>query len=755
MKRPADHESLASAGADDHPIVDGEEGLCGASLTPGLGRDFPLRLELVLAEGQSNEATPDSPFLVLSDYGGASRVYLGRIRSGHPSSDRHVAVKMQMGPPPGDAAEDYGGLLTHRNRQRRWSREMANYLSLAGARGGFTPVFFIEPALERSGETSRPRPWPPLLYCRRKNLLFRPLTERGTPLATCRDSALLIAHGLPPYENSVETFLYNEEEVKSGAAPVFYQNASSLEAAYPNVKSLAVCIQELARIPGMPGAQPPDLSTTSGVIAFANLCASFPLLTDPARETLFPNGSLAQQIMPFSFEDTNALVMELNRFHYDEFCDLLGGIGEKAFRNEYLGEGVGPAQRLRLGNVKSFFEGGPRLMFDAEVSGMDALEVFRLKWTLWTQACQAVSDFHRCCGVAHLRIEPSHVMVQTCEPSESVPSLWQFQARLISLGATALEPRPDEGLAEEIPVPPSHGTPLYQSDIIGNSSFGMVQNGAFTMTSLDEGERAGEFILACQISHEGIGLSRLSPRDRVKVILRHVLGVGNLSFFAARDPNSEYSHGTLFLKSGPLKLADSQQKGLKQIQNKRIHKAGFALYPLFGVPCDIYSLGMLLFRTLVVNDGQAMGDVALALEALKKGLPARRPEDWEADAESEFLEKLIEHRPDGDFARVFGRAQVFHNRDDRDPERPNAIPPSIWNEAMVLGLQMITNIDGFSICADHADFGASYPAARTELLVRRAREILREIDVLLFSKTERNAEIRAALDLILTEKLPA
>ena len=225
MSPPSGKSSPPPSGSFDSRDGDPSEAPTGADLGPGLGRDFPLRLELVLNDDASAGGDDASPFVVLSDYGGNSRVYLGRILSGHPSSNRYVAVKMQMPRPPEEASEDYGGILTHRVRERRWLREVDHYRAVRTEKGGFTPLYFVEPAPERSDLEDQPRPWPPLLFLRDEKILFQPLSEKGLPLETCRDSKLLIANGLPDYESSVETFLYSPREAESGEAPVFYQNA--------------------------------------------------------------------------------------------------------------------------------------------------------------------------------------------------------------------------------------------------------------------------------------------------------------------------------------------------------------------------------------------------------------------------------------------------------------------------------------------------------------------------------------------------
>jgi len=391
-------------------------------------------------------------------------------------------------------------------------------------------------------------------------------------------------------------------------------------------------------------------------------------------------------------------------------------------------------------------------MFDADGTGMDALEIFKLKWSLFAQSCRAVFEYQRRCGVAHLRVEPRHLMVKLDEVGPELPAMWQFRTRLISLGSAVVENLASIGENAEILALPLNSNPVYDAEIICNSSFGVIQRGGFILKSIDPAPQEGKFIIRAEMHHDGIGLPWLSPKDRVKVILRNLYGVpGELAFMTQRDPEQEFSQGILFLQSQPVEIPAAKASALERVQGKKVHNQGFVLYPMFHVPCDVYSLGMLMFRTLVVNDKQVIGDVSLALEEAKLELSRLTTVQCEPGMESEFWKGLIDGKHRYNLSEIFNRKQVFYSGDDREAGRPNAIPTAIWSEAMVLGLQMITLFEGFSICSNHGDFDPRYPAGKMEPLVQRVEAILQKIDTALLSTSRRNAEIRAALEVVLSE----
>jgi hypothetical protein len=678
-------------------------------------------------------------------------VLLGRITAGQEASDRYVAIKLQTPRPPHDASEDESGLLTHRARERRWQRELRHYQAVSGVEEGFSPLNFIESASDRTGRRAGPRPWPPLLYCRERKLLFRPRDASGEPLATCRDEDLLRERGLPPYESSVETLLYNRGTAQVGGEPKFHLWDGHRMPA--GVGDLTACLEDQSKVAGMPGVAPPQVDSAEAVARFARLTEGFPCLSCPEREDCYGQGLYKDRLEPFCSEETHALVMDLNRFHYDEFCDVLGRIDWKSFDKQHLGDGAGEGRRFRLREVERLLQQGRRYMFGADGSGMDALEIFKLKWTLFLQTCQAALEFHRRTGTAHLRLEPRHVMIDFSPPGDFLPTMWQFRARLISLGAMAVEPNAELGETIEIPTPPTNSNAVYDAEIVRNSTFGVVQRGAFIVHSIEPAEKEGRFVIEGELRHEGLAMRWLSPKDRIKVILRHLVGSEDLAFFTLRDPEREYSQQLLRLHSHPLALTEEQRTALERVKGVKLHNAAFALYPIFSVPCDLYSLGMLLFRTLTVNDGQSIGDVALALDGLRQDMESLAAVECEEGRESEFWDALLEGHMRNDVGEIFARRQVFYSGDDRDPDRPNAIPAPLWSEALVLGLQMIAQIEGFGLCENHGDFDLRYPAGKLEPVLRRGQEILRKIDTTLMAMSKRNAEIRAALESVLTETM--
>ncbi|HOE96261.1 MAG TPA: hypothetical protein PK847_06710 [Candidatus Sumerlaeota bacterium] len=712
-----------------------------------LGSQFPLRLELVLTESAAaGKLGPDEdPFVVLSAHGGRSRVYLGRVLAGEANLLSHVAVK--LAPRRGTPSGLEGQSLTEGQRLERWEKEWQHYAALAESEEAISPILFVTPGEALAGSAARPITWPPLVYCPITRTLLQPRSREGGRLTLCRDDATLVEHGLPPHGERY-AFLWDAEAALQGQEPRFYQVPVPGEPVLGPAQPFSQCQREMAELLADPAGLI-DLTTPDGLARLADLTQAFPGLTNPEIREAMLRRDPTELFIPWNLDEAPALVMQLNTFHCDEFSDLLGGIEEKEFVARYQGPVAAAGQRLRLARAPVGERFNRRLLFSGDGSGLDALEIFRLKWSLVGQIVRSTLEFQRRTGSPHLRLAPEHVMIHIPESGGYLPGCWTFQTRLISLGAPTLE-IPGQTDLPPIHVPPVGSDPLYQAEIIRNSSFGLTQRGEFQLTGLEpSGERT---VIVAQLHHEGLGLRWLSPKDHVHVSLgRHLVGEAAIDFLSRRDENKEYSGRTLYLRSLPLDLDKTMQAELQKLRGIRVPNAQFRLLPTLHVPCDLYSLGMLLYRVLLVNDHQGIGDVALALDELRQDLASLADVEVDAGKEAFFWDALLSGHRRPETAEVFDRRQIFYHEHQRSDDRPNAIPRRLWHEAMVIGLQLVTQFEGFSFAAHHGDFDESYPSERLEPVVRRVEELGRRLDAALFSFTARNAEVRQALELVTQE----
>jgi hypothetical protein len=165
--------------------------------------------------------------------------------------------------------------------------------------------------------------------------------------------------------------------------------------------------------------------------------------------------------------------------------------------------------------------------------------------------------------------------------------------------------------------------------------------------------------------------------------------------------------------------------------------AGVAFFPRFQVPCDLYGLGMLYFRTLLVNDGNDLLAVDDGVHRVLKKL-ALWLEGKKSPAASRVageLMPIVEREKE-----IFSSPAVLNLQDDRD-ERPRALPSRLWSDLLLFGFRLVTGIPGFSFSSGHADCPQDKPEALMDQVMTELATLEDRVRIELFSKADRDREI--------------
>ncbi len=165
--------------------------------------------------------------------------------------------------------------------------------------------------------------------------------------------------------------------------------------------------------------------------------------------------------------------------------------------------------------------------------------------------------------------------------------------------------------------------------------------------------------------------------------------------------------------------------------------AGVAIYPRFQVPCDLYGLGMLLFRTLLVNDATDILAVDDAVQRVLKKL-ALWLEGKKSPAAAKVageLMPIVEREKE-----VFSTTALLHLQEDRD-ERPRVLPLRLWSDILLFGFKLLTSVPGFSFATGHADCPPGHPESVLDQVLTELAGLENRVRVELFSKSDRDREI--------------
>lgn len=653
----------------------------GRRLDPGrpfLGGE-PHAASLELATGDDG---------VLDDSGRFARVQLGRVRVGE-QTVAHVAIKLQR-----DAYLTGGGddaLLTNDVIDEMWRREVESHRQVRDEH--------VVGLLAAAGAHDSP----PVLHCSHRNAYFHPPCPRtGQLLRVCRDDRALQDAGLHPYRTTLHRYLAGGDGNR-----VFYKRGQ-LEDERPRpdvvVRIGDDLIADLA--PLVHASTPTD--------------AWFPCQTCPAREACFgaagaPELAMAAQRLRFvSFYDFAYLVMPAQPLGFEEACALAGGADWRDLLAQ-VGSPLGARVRL-LEDAAARLARGRQWLTPRSEQPAFALELLRTKLDLLHDVAAGLAAVHRACGRAHLGVEPANVVVDLLPSHDSVPTRWGLSARLIDLGA-ARRFLPAHASRRDVPVrfvPDGHRD--YRAPAARSPEGEMALAQVQVERSADPEVRA----LTLQARFP----TDLDVRDYAPGDLARVMLTPDVWVWAEVSALSE--------QTVTLSVPAPKAPAATMLAARREFAAQVWLLRTFGPECDMYGLGMLLFRALLANDampGSRVQDlVARIAERLAADVEERRL--GPAACRAFVARKLREH------ADVFTDSALAWREADRTVHT-FGLPHDLWHDLLMFGFRLLSTAPGFG-------FGVRSGAEATPVAERARGELhtlLARVHTELFGRASRDREL--------------
>jgi pSer/pThr/pTyr-binding forkhead associated (FHA) protein len=703
--------------------------------TPVLGRDAGgLRIELVRTEAGSAE-----PFVVLYE-GRHTRLLLAELVAGEGEVVRRFVLKVRsdvVAP----RAPGHGRALTNPDVDEAWQREVGDLAKVESAQ--VVARVPVPPELLASA---------PVTYCQRTQRYFHPVCAvTGEVLRTCKDDEWLLDCGLVKY--SSDTWRYvsggsgsrtfyrvpgaNSERPRDGVTVRIgaqlhrdwaqLVHAAEGDAARERAAAVLPCVRCEHRHDCFPVATAVAMSPSS---ASATAAAAGPI---PAEE----------QLQVVTFHDFEAVALELLDFDYDDLCDLLGG----AELAEVVASAMPPVQARRelMQRRGAALVGPGQWLFGGDPMRFP-LEVLRQKLSAFASVVEGVRALHAATGRPHFAVAPANVMASLQPAVAGTPVRWGFQVRLLDFGSalrftapglasSTLPPllEPGAELREDLRMRAYQAPELQAVD--GQTVSMLVQVRRAAGTSADQ--------VRLQVEAQGAAnLKQFRPGDVVCVMPSNGTLQGELTLWASL---SEVKPRGLSASA----LVPTTHPCLRW-EGKSVD-ARLAFFRHFGPPVDLYGLGMLLFRTLLVNDGQSMEDVE---EVVGKCLRRLKDELSGLPVDDAMVQRRLQHHLHGKDVRArFERAQVLFRGEARaefaqqvaDGSAP--IDAGIWQSLLRIAFKLTTQLSGFSYSTSYAD-GSPF-------LLRQVKEdveaLRRRVHVDLFAAADRDRALAAALEQVLEE----
>ncbi len=689
-----DRESTGSTGA--------------AAATPEAGarwRAFPDNLRLrVLPAGAGTSGSSDlaEPFSPLAERGRFSRVLAAAIVGPKGEVVRDLALKLQSDEYPATNLPDW----TNEDVDRQWATQYERVCRAAAA-GAAPAVIDVFPPAGDGGAAE----FPAMLYCKKTREFFAaPCPLCGCGLRVCRDSALLEASGLPRYDRSLARFLYCQA-CRERPEHRFY----TLLLDDPALRSTA------------PVGEQADLYAALGDLAREG--GPLPCHGCEHQPTCHPSGAegdAVRYLTPLSFYDFRCYATERFDLHYSELIRFVGGAAVPDV-------GGSPAAALTA-RRRFLFQGDPR--------GRLPLEVLRVKIAVFSQAVAAVRQLHASTGLPHLAVSAENLMVRLSETGRSLPSLYGIETRLLGVGT--LRERIFEGLDAtrlEVPslVPPPVREASWASSLFVRA--GGAHEGELRIQSVRDDPTDGRMSIEAELSAESYAFDEVSPKDVIHVKVRQARPVP-LSFEFIGHPLGR-GDDRVRLRSVSVQAAASQKRSLMDLGDQTTIRATFLAYPCLHVPCDIESLGLLLFTTLVANSARGPAAISRAARGLCDRVFAFAEEhpEAEADALAEIAAEAVARAQEEGW---LSPRNLYDNPETFPIEAEGNLSPH-WRAALVLGLRALTRTPGFGFCRAHDDFETAHPEGPADHFLAELEILQEAIDDELLQMQGRRREMAEAV----------
>jgi len=585
------------------------------------------------------------------------------------------------------------GPLTHAAREAEWAAAHADLLRLLAA-----PRCFPALLLPAAGTDGALPLLPPLWYCPVAGRLFRmPCPRCFAPLATCRDDAALAAAGLPLFSAGAARFL---------ACPACAAKSEEVPRFWAATKDEAKGLGDKAALLDDLRQEISAAKKSGGPVDVPDTPASGWSVFNP--------------------HDSPYQLTRLAPLAFDTFLERLGGVPE----DETAGTGKSA--------------GASGTLFAAEGSGIDAVEALCLKLTAFLQIVAALRQHYLLLDRPHLDLHPGHLVVEPGPRSSFLPSLWSFRVKL--LGASSARPVP---LASGISVPLPPPAP--------KAPFAAPAVQAARLAGPSTGELLVERVLAEKKGDlwriEGTLLDKHgfypppTLRDWIQLAWPEDLFGPGQTAVARLDPRTVAQGIEAAVTTEPVNLDPALARRLGRAGGFRVPGVRYRIYPALGIAEDLYSLGVLLLRILLVNDGQGIAALVPLLEALPRPGAIERPGSRRTVEEA--LAAMIAAEPER-----MAKSNLFHRAMERTPERPNALPDDLWKAALLFALRLAARGPGFGLIAEPGGtFGwnETSPATHLEAVESEAADLLRNLHTLLFQRQMVHADIQAVIAELLEE----
>jgi hypothetical protein len=578
--------------------------LAGVNLQGKIGVQLLLR---DVPEGLPLSALND-PFLTLPSPDPINRWFAGRLVTDTGNSLKLLTLVMLRD----DITTGMAG-ITNSQVEEMWNQEWDLMLRLGEEGPGVLP---LAPYVAPDGSLQKHKP---LFYCKQTRQLFMPPCPRcGRTLTECRSDDVLLQAGLMPFTQGLRRYLWCEDcRVSHGHSPVFFvKDLSREENVTPMVTDLAGLVRQWG-----------DFSDT------ISDHAGFPCTSCPEYTTCYQSvekGHLQAEgfITPLSFYDFFMLIRDFFPLDIAAASDLIGGCP-----SEKLLEQAKSARNPVQEEAVSQFIRREHPLQDKSKEHLDAMRCVQAKLKLWFQAIDLVRQVWSSYQRPLLSLAPEAFYVDYPVPSCGFIPEFQLRAYLCiysrAISATI-------GQDVEVTRPACVLNQKYMLPGLAGSEG--VRRGQFLMDSCRPTQVPGQYLVSGYLN-QAVTAERIHWKvPRILISLGYAQGFGRDIHVCFHSVGQEGRK--LIIQSEALQLSEEEASLLNLLATQPAFDVDYQLVPVVSVAADLFSLGLVGARLLLVNERQGLDSVLRSVLDIRTRILEGKDFAESQDMEVRFQEVL-------------------------------------------------------------------------------------------------------------------
>ena len=436
--------------------------------------------------------------------------------------------------------------------------------------------------------------------------------------------------------------------------------------------------------------------------------------------------------MPSPLPEAPYSELDAVSLRWDDVCDLLGMPDSSNLPESILSHP--PFQKRFSYDRQFFFQGDPTRL---------PLEAFWLKLSGFACLCRRVGEFYRVHRRPHLSLDPPHIRVRVVDQGFTrLPVRWLFAVEVDEANGSQLlvhEAMPKE-MARDIFVPSGDIDPVYGASVMQQWPMGREVSATVLLRSIDripddQDQPLSRGLIQAHVLSEVGSFADCSDHDVFHVSVR-LQGSGRIPVaFWGRKVEQDAERGVIV--SGITEpLLNASWAQLERAKQQVFSDARARVYRAFHHSCDLYSLGMLLFRSLLLNQRQSLErvqqQIASVLSRLDPLVQGLNPNDhWT------LFKRLTE--------RLQEQGVPFY------PPSPH-IPESLWCDAVILGLRLVSTIPGFGFRESVGATDSKPVPKALENAICQAQHMAEQARIELFDAAARHYDLIRLCDRIVAER---